>query len=432
MSKIVIALILTATFAGALAASGAIIQLKNNKSHKAYSITSETLSGIGWEEERRVKGKRLYIWDVEVVLYDADDMDEYNGLKRKLDGGRGIKLAQDAKTYLAGAVKPEKLTVDEWARIQLQAQYFYAQGLFLQDKYDDAIEAFETYIKDAKAAAKAEKVGGALQSKNVAGYTNVSSLNRFFLDALEGLGLAHLKKGQMDKASKDALTPLEKICDSFSGRTEYYEWSIRALRAAAEYAESVNNPTDARKYYEKLEGVALRKAGGKASRESIEANLKVGFMLVAEGDTRAAKSRFYKAIKAWENQTKNQEKSPKPPKKGWINKDVAYETAGAYVGQGLVLLKDGDKTEDYTEALEMFSKSIALFNADDTIRSKAILGAARASQLLHDAAKKKSAKEMYGKWAARYILELDKLHGDSNAIDHEWMKDIRKVANKYA
>ncbi|MCF6227605.1 MAG: hypothetical protein L3J82_02920, partial [Planctomycetes bacterium] len=105
--------------------------------------------------------------------------------------------------------------------------------------------------------------------------------------------------------------------------------------------------------------------------------------------------------------------------------------AGAFVGQGLVLLKDGDKTEDYTEALEMFSKSIALFNADDTIRSLAILGAARASQLLHDDAKKKSAKEMYGKWAARYLLELDKLHGGSRAIDHEWMKEIRKVANKY-
>lgn len=435
MSKIITALILMATFAGALAASGATIQLKNGKSHKAYSITSESLSGIGWEQARKVKGKRIYMWDVEVVLYDADDMDEYNGLQRKLDGGRGAKLAQDAKTYLAGSEKPKKLTDEEWARVNLQAQYFYAQGLFLQDKYDDAIEAFETYIKDAKAAAKATRVDGALPfTGNVTGITNVSSLNRFFLDALEGLGLSYLKKGQMDKASKNALTPLKKICDGFSGRREYYEWSLRALRAAAEYAESVNNPTDARKYYEELEGVALRKAGGKPSRESIEANLKVGFMLVAEGDTRAAKARFYKAIKAWENQTKNQDKpkQAKPPKKGWINKDVAYETAGAYVGQGLVLLKDGNKTEDYTKALEAFSRSIALFNADDTIRSMAILGAARASQLLHDAAKKKSAKEMYGKWAARYILELDKLHGDSNAIDHEWMADIRKVANKYA
>ncbi|MCF6227446.1 MAG: hypothetical protein L3J82_02120, partial [Planctomycetes bacterium] len=338
MSKIITALILTATFAGALAASGATIQLKNGKRLAAYSITSETLSGVGWEEERKAKGKRLYIWDVEVVLYAADDMDEYNGLQRKLDGGRGAKLAADAKTYLGdSADKPKKLTDNEWARVQLQAQYFYAQGLFLQDKYDDAIEAFGTYIKEAKKVAAATKVDGALPSKNVPGIKNVSSLNRFYLDALEGLGLAHLKKGQMDKADKDALTPLQKICDSFSGRTEYYEWSLRALRASAEYAESVNNPTDARKYYEKLAVVALRKASGKPSRESIEANLKVGFMLIAEGDTRSAKARFYKAIKAWENQTKSQEKAPKPPKKGWINKDVAYETAGAYVGQGIWL-----------------------------------------------------------------------------------------------
>ncbi|MDC1141674.1 hypothetical protein OAU50_01160 [Planctomycetota bacterium] len=440
MNKFITTFIVAAAFAGVLAASGATIQMKDKKNHKAYSIESETLSGIGWESARKVPGKRLYIWDVESVRYDADGMDEYNGLQRKLEGGRGAKLASDAKSYLGDSEMPEKLSKDEWARIQLQAQYYYAQGLFLQSQYDDAIEAFETYLKDAEKAAET-KVDRALPSKVISKsaitgkkIANVSSLNRFFLDGLEALGLAYLRKGEADKAMKGAFALLQDITDTL-GRAEAFDWSLRALRSAASYAEQNDNYADARKSYEQLELVALRKASGRATRTSIEANLKVGYMLVAEGKTRDAKSRFFKAIRAWETQVKALEKNPGAPKKNWIDSDLAYETSGAYVGQGLVMLKEAEKSkkvEDYTEALDSFSKSIALFNADSEIRSMALLGAARASQLLEGKAKTDAAKELYGKWTARYVLELDALHGDSKTIDSEWMKEIRKTANKYS
>ncbi|MHC4841977.1 MAG: tetratricopeptide repeat protein [Planctomycetota bacterium] len=439
MNKTIATFIVAAAFAGVLAASGATIQMKTKKTHSAYSIQSETLSGIHWEESRKMPGKRIYIWDIESLRYDADGMDEYNGLQRKLEGGRGAKLASDAASYLGDSEKPKKLTDDEWARIQLQAQYYYAQGLFLQSQYDEAIEAFETYITDAEKVAE-NAVERALPSQPIGkspitgkAIKNVSSLNRFFLDALEALGLAYLRKGEADKAMKGAFALLMDITDKL-GRPEAFDWSLRALRSAASYAEDNNNPTDARKSYEQLEQIALRKAKGKPTRTSIEANLKVGYMLVEEGKTRDAKARFFKAIRAWET-VENFEKAPKAPKKNWIGSDLAYETAGAYVGQGLVILKDAEKSkkaEDYTKALDSFAKSVSLFNADDEIRSMALLGAARASQLLAGKAKSDSAKGMYGKWTARYVMELDMLHADSKAVSHEWMKAIRKVANKHS
>lgn len=446
MSRVITILAVAAVFAGFVsAASGASIVLKDEKKLPAYEIISETLSGINWNEaevdnrgRKKLKGlgKRIYIWQVQNVRYDNEDMDQYNGLQRTLEGGRGSKLAKGAESFLGNSPQPRKMPDDEWARIQLQCQYFYAQGLFLQNKYDAAIDEFIKYLIGAEDAAKTA-VSRALQSGSfqsvVSGKVvkNTSSLNRFYLDALEALGLAYLKKGEIGNAMKKAFGPLQKATEAMK-RPEFIDWSLRSLRSAAEYAESTKNYADARKSYEEYEKVALRKNSGKPSRTSIEAGLKVGYMLVADDDTRKAKARFSKAIKSWENSLKALEKNPAAPKKNWVTSDIAFQTSGAYVGQGLVFLKTAKSSADYSNALDSFSKSIALFNADSEIRSMALLGAARASQKLHAGAKTEIAKKMYGKWAAKYLHELESLHADSKSAGHDWIADIKKVAAKFS
>src|SRR5690606_15605950 len=149
---------------------------------------------------------------------------------------------------------------------------------------------------------------------------NAGGLNRFYLDALEALGIAYLNQGDAKAAGEKAFKPLQELTEALasnSGDKEYFDWGIRALRASARYAEDQKDFKGAREAYDELSRVAVKKQGGKPSRTSYEAQLKGGFMQILEGDTRAAQARFYEAVKNWEDGHKTTR--TQPPRNDWIN-----------------------------------------------------------------------------------------------------------------
>ncbi|MCB9894666.1 MAG: hypothetical protein H6839_09465 [Planctomycetes bacterium] len=452
MKNLILATTVAALFAGALsAAAGGVIQTKNGKASTAYDVQAETVSGIIWESERGRPGTKVKPWEADTVRYNGNAMDEFNGLSRKLAGGQSGRLIQDAQAVLN--MKAPAGFDDAWKGILLSAKYYAAMGYYLQNDWNEAIKQLEDYLKDCEKAENlydksvvprvnyASKVSG----KAV---TNAGGLNRFYLDALEALGLAYLKKGDAKTAADKAFKPLMELTENLasnSGDKEYFDWGLRALRASARYAEEQKDYKGARDAYDDLARVALKKQGGKPSRASYEAQLKVGFMQILEGDTRGAQARFYEAVKNWKEAHKPNPDRPWQPRADWISPDLAYLTAGSYLGQGLVNAATAKKAEEWAEALENFSTSLSLFNADDEIRSKALLGAANACAQLAELNKGELVEvkrndrmvkvalisENYARLADKYVSELTSLLGKTKAAEDESLPGIQKIINTY-
>jgi hypothetical protein len=422
---------------GALsAAAGGVIQLKDGKSNAAYDIVAETVSGVIWESEKDRAGTKVQLWDLDNVQYKGQAMDEYNSLGRKLAGGRGAPLAKDAREVITMQA-PAGFDEAQWARIKLSAQYYEAMASYLDANWTGAISALEDYIEACEAPA-------ALYDKNVVqrvsftskisgkAVTNGGGLNRFYLDALETLGMAYIKSGDAKSANEKAFQPLIVLTEALatnSGSKKYFNWAIRALRASAENAESAKDYAGARESYVTLRGIAV-KQGGEESRAVYEAKLKIGFMQILEGDARGAQANFSEAIKDWKANHKSERTAP--PSNDWINPDRAYLTAGSFLGQGLVVAATAKKVEEWAEALEHFSTSLAIFNADDEVRSKALLGAANASAKLAELGKaEKIVAQNYAVLAEKYLSELTSLLPKTKAAEDESIAGIQKIINAY-
>lgn len=439
MRNFILATTATLLFAGVLsAAAGGVIQTKDGKASEAYDIQAECVSGIIWDQERNKPGTKVKLWELESLRYKGQAMDEYNGLARKLAGGLSARLIQDAQSTLK-MEPPSGFDKDAWRRnVQLSCKYYAAMGLYLQGDWSGAQSDLEAYIKECEQADNlhtANVVPRVSFNSKVSGkpVANAGGLNRFYLDALEALGIAYLNQGDAKAAGEKAFKPLQELTEALasnSGDKEYFDWGIRALRASARYAEDQKDFKGAREAYDELSRVAVKKQGGKPSRTSYEAQLKGGFMQILEGDTRAAQARFYEAVKNWEDGHKTTR--TQPPRNDWINTDVAYLTAGSYVGMGQVKAAGAKKAEDWSEALQNFSTSLAIFNADDEIRSLALLGAANAAAQLAELNKTAQVTASnYAKLADKYLSELTQLLPKTKAANDDSLPAIQKIITKY-
>ncbi|MBZ0135894.1 MAG: hypothetical protein K8I27_05935 [Planctomycetes bacterium] len=448
MNRLILAVSLPLLLAGALsAAAGATIQKKDGRTEKAFDVQAETISGIIWESARGTPGTRIRLWELNDVSYDGSSMDQFNGLSRKLGGGRAAKLRDDAQSFKKGKA-PTGFDDKQWARLSLSLDYFIAMADYLDGNWQGAVSGLESYIKDSEKAESLYDQGGVVRASfksEVSGkqVTNAGGLNRFYLDALEALGLAYLKQGDAKQANSKAFGPLQSLTEELaknSGDNQYFDWGIRALRASADSAQQQQDFKGARESYEALARVALKKNAGRPSRISYEAQLKVGFMQIKEGDTRGASARFYEAVRSWESDHKVDR--PWQPRNDWIDRDVAYLAAGSYLGQGLVKATDAKRVEDWAEALTSFSTSLSIFNADDEIRSMALLGAANASAQLAEMNKDKlradkSGKQVpmtsdnYARLAEKYLSELTTVLPKSKAAEDKSIPDIQALINKH-
>ncbi|MCC6465640.1 MAG: hypothetical protein IT463_09905 [Planctomycetes bacterium] len=422
-----------------LYAGGAVIEQKDGKSETAYSIELETISGVSWSKARNNPGAKVDLWNVEHVKYNGKGMDEYNGLARKLAAGRGKELAEHADLYLKMAAAPQGVDDESWARVKLACRYYRGQGLAMTGQDDAAVDELDGFIKDAEAQAVEGglnlKFTSAVSSKPVA---KAGGLHRLYLDGLEALGLALLRKGESAKATDTAFKALEEISKelaSKSGKNQYFNWALRALRVSARYAEDRKEYAAARQAYESLAKVALQKEGGRASRASNEASLRVGFMQIKEGDVRGASSRFFEAIREWEaayGPAHDPNTNPPAFKPNWITPDISYRAAGAYVGQGMVEAAQARNSQQWAKALKNFCTSLAIFDADDEIRSMGLLGAANAAAQLAEQSKGNAVvASNYAKLAEKYLAELTGLFGKSKAAEDDQIAVIQSHIRTY-
>lgn len=416
------------------AAAGGAIQLKNGKSSEAYDITAETISGVIWETEKDRPGTKVQLWDLEGVQYKGNAMDEFNGLARRLSGGLGARLSKDANSVI-GMNAPAGFDGAQWARIKVSALYYLAMADFLNKDWSGAVAKLENYIKEAektehmydKNVATARPFASKVSGKSV---TNAGGLNRFYLDALENLGVAYVNMGDARSANEKAFKPLQELTENLATTSKrYYDWALRALRASARSAHALKDYAGARAAYQDLLNIAV-KSGGDKSRAAYEAKLNIGFTQILEGDTRGAQANFYEAIKNWKAGQNAQNTSP--PARDWLAPDEAYLTAGSFLGQGLVESAGARSAEDWAKALENFSTSLSIFNADNEIRSKALLGAANACAKLAEASKAdKAAAKNHATLAEKYLAELTSLLSKTLAAEDDSIPEIQKTINAY-
>lgn len=442
MNKLILTGSLAIILAGALSAAAAgTIRTKKDGVKDAVDIKALTVSGVIWDAERNRPGIRVKPWDIDIVRYSGSEMDTFNSLARKLSGGRGGRLIEDANSYIDGE-KVSGFSDDQWARdVVLSSKYFRAMGHFLNNDFGTAVSELESYIKEAegKIFSGSGTVARVSFASKVSGkrVSDAGGLNLYYLDALENLGMAYLRSGDAKSANDKAFNPLKELCDELykSARDkEYYDWGLRALRKYANFAEGTDDFKGAREAYDEINRIALTREGGRPSRASHEASLKVGFMLIREGDTRNAKARFFEAIRNWENAEvdPNRVERAAPPVRDWINSDVAYLTAGSYTGQGMVLAYEARSRDDWSEAYENFSKALSIFTGDDEIRSMALLGAANAcAQLADQSSGNETAASVYAKLAEKYLSELITLLPKTKAAEDESIPDIQKLITKY-
>lgn len=421
---------------------------KDGNSVPFRSIEGETLSGIEWRDANRNPGTRIEIWDVDQVRYSFKGMDQFNGLSKKLQGGRGDVLEKDAAAYVADPGKD--LDDDDKRRVKLTAMYYVARGKLLQGS-PEASAAFLNYLREAEAMAKdGPGKGGNPQNFAVRGVafdsptgnkvTEAGLLHRLYLDALEGLGESFVRAENAEEGAKkgyDKLVELTTALAKRSGKNDYYDWALRALRAAAAVAESSKGDRKdvakrTREVYEKLAGVALLRAGGKESRDVVEANLRVGMLMVEEGNSGGAQSRFAGAIREWE-QEQGDIRSPgrNPPKPNWINADRAFKVAGCYLGMGMVQSSSAKTVDDWAAALKQFSMSIGMFPTDAEMRGLALLGAARACAEMAKGTKDKEAASRHASTGEIYLLELRTTLGSTKAASSADLPEITKTIDKF-
>jgi len=427
------ATLLMVAFAGSLQAK-AVVETKDSKNQTAYSIESESLSGISWFRERNQPGTKIELWDVAHVSYEGTGMDEYNGMARKLSGAKGAKLQEDATTILGLAAAPSGLSADDWERVKLACRYYLAAGMALQDQHDSAITKYIEYLK----ACEEKPASGGIRArfKSVVGGKDIADaggLHRLYMDGLTGLGMSYLAQKEGAKANDQAFKPLIELASalaSASGKSQYYDWALRAVRALARFSENVKDYKSARDAYDQLARIALQKEGGRSSRASNEAQLKVGYMMILETNYSDARSKFFEGIRAWE-QGHNVDNAA-PPRNNWITPDLAYFTAGCYVGKGLVDSATAKTANEWAGALVNFSTALSVFRADDEIRSMALLGAAKAASMLAELNKsKKDVANINATLAEKYLSELTSQLPKTKAAGDESIVEIEKRITQY-
>lgn len=416
---------------------------KDGNAVQFKSLEGETLSGIEWKDANRNPGSRIEIWDVDQVRYSTKGMDQFNGLSKKLQSGRGDMLEKDAATYVSDPGKD--LDEDDKRRIKLTAMYYVARGKLLQGSAE-AADAFMNYLKEAETLAKegASKAGN--PANFVRGVTfdsptgnkvaEAGLLHRLYLDALDGLGEAYVRAGNADEGAKkgyDKLVELTTALAKKSGKNDYYDWAVRALKAAAAVAEGSQGDAKAvakraREVYEKLANVALLRAGGKKSREVIEANLKVGLLMIDEGNANGAQGRFSGPIREWETDQKD---TKNPPKATWLTSDRAYEVAGCYLGQGLVVAASAKTGDEWASSLRYLATAIGMFAGDAEFRGQALLWAAKACAEMAKGSKDKEAAGHHASAGEIYLLELRMTLGSTRAASNPDVAEITKTIDKF-
>ena len=162
MHKLIVASTIALLLAGSLnAAAGGVIQTKDGQSQKASDIQAETISGIIWEKAKNQPGTRVRLWDLDDVRYSGQAMDEFNGLSRKLAGGRADRLIADAQQML-NAEKPSGWSDEQWEGVQLSCKFYVAMGRYLEANYGAAVDGLQDYIKEAEG--KLSGVGGLVRA----------------------------------------------------------------------------------------------------------------------------------------------------------------------------------------------------------------------------------------------------------------------------
>jgi hypothetical protein len=155
------------------------------------------------------------------------------------------------------------LNDDEWTRVQLACQFYVAAGTAMEGDFAGAIAKYTEYLKAAEGKALDSgiraKFKSAVSGKDV---TNGGGLHRLYLDGLTGLAMAYLGSKDAQKANDMAIKPLLELCSSLagpSGKKEYFDWSLKALRALAQYSEGAKEYKNAREAYDMLARTALQK-----------------------------------------------------------------------------------------------------------------------------------------------------------------------------
>ena len=456
MTRFAIAAFLIATLGATLHARGEVIVLKGGGTVEAYSIEAENISGIYWEQERRKAGIKKQLWEVEHVRYPVAELDDYNSLPRKAASGRGDTLQDSAEAFLSKEMEqPTGIGKDEWERIRLTCRYYLAMAYMLREEYAEAAVKYQEFLEAADEYAGAIRDGdnffsGVRFKSPFSGsdVKNAGALHRLYLDGLNDLGDCHANLGNAADASKYGYQPLLALTEQLyqnSDRNEYFDWAIRALRSAARLseknAESAEAGDDkaaakeaykaARESYEQLANVARRK-GGSDSKDANEAQLKVGFLLIKEGDLRAATAQFHDGVKKWEAVYRGRASAPAS---GWISRDVAYLTAGSYIGSGLIAVEEAkvrNAADKWSEALKNFSAALAIFRGDDELRSMALLHSAQASsELAKLNGRKKEVAGNHARRAEKYVTELKELLPKSKAAESPLIDEINKVVKQY-
>ncbi len=420
----------SATLSSALfAVAPATIQTKDGKSYNAYTVESDAVSGLNWRVDRTNYGRpTLRPWEIEAVRYT--NMDEFNSLPRKMAGGLADALQKDAEFVLNAETRAGFTREEMDQNIRHACRYYIAQAHRLRGDYKKAIEAFETFLTECEKT-PFKGVGGLVRytspisSKSV---QDAGGLHRLYLNGLEAYNDCLLREGKVEDSKNKAIKALNDLTRELQqrGGGEYLNWTMRALRTSASYAEGQKDYSSARQYYEKLLDVALFAGDSKPTRASMEAQLKVGFMRVKEGD-RSAGASFVTAIRKWEEAYQGRTRG-----EGWIGSDEAYLTSGSYVGQGLHEAAGAKSAAEWTVALKNFSMALAIFHTDEEIRSMALIGAAQAAAQLAELAKSNAvAASANAKLAEKYLAELQNLYPKTRAASDEGIRAIQKIIATY-
>ncbi len=427
MKNFLIAVLVALTLPGALSAAAATIQTTDGKTHNAQTVVGDTVMTLTWRVDRTTPGRSFKPWEISAVRYSGSAMDAFNSLARKMAGGLGESLQKDAEFYLAQQPMAG-FSREQWdTNILHVCRYYLAQSYRVRGDYKKAIEAFEQFFTECEKSP--------LPSQTAVSYTspfskravqNAAGLHRLYLDGLEAYNDCLLREGRSEDSQQKAIKALDDLTQQLA-RTgvEYYNWVMRALRVSGRFAEDAKDYRSARRYYETLQTVALRAGGGsRPTRASMEAQLRVGFMRVKEGDS-GARAVFITATRAWEAGYNNNGTSM--ARTGWVSADDTYFTAGCYVGQGMAEAASARGAAEWTRALQNFSTSLSIFRSDEEIRTMGLLGAAEAASKLAELSSSNAvAATNYAKLGEKYLAELLNLYPKSRAAEDEKVTEIQK------
>lgn len=431
MRQIIATIAAALLFAGAVSALPGVIQTTDGNTHDAVNIDSDTVFALNWQVQRNRPGQRFRPWEIADVRFRGQGLDEFNRQSRRLAAGlprMGPEMVQDADSYLRGTA-PSGVGAADWRAIQLASRYFRAQGYRIAEDYAAAATAFEEYFREAEQQpVTITGVPPIAFTSPVTGQQvqNAAGLQRYYLDAMEVYAHCLMQADRLEDARDKAIKGLQALTAELARRTaegRYHDWTIRAYRTLARHAESTGKYDEARKAYEEIRLVAITQGGGRVTRASMEAQLKMGFMMVKGGSLQQARNQF--DVQSWEA-AHNTRRLGEP--RNWISVDQAYLAAGSYVGLGMVAAAGARDSAGWSQALQNFSAALAIFQSDDEIRGMALLGAAEASAKLAELSKaNKTASVNHARLAEKYLAELLNLLPRTPAAEDESIPEINKL-----